>query len=191
TLVSNFRFAHRNSNDTTTPANDYIALSMAQAKATGVGGRTFGNIEPGGYSGELFFDIGLDSLQTIDAMAITPPENSGLSDKDLVRNDRYGFNAMIIRGNVLDPNAPLDSSVLIPFEYVLGGHILHKTIKSKQVNFSIGSSTVAKFFVQIDPMPALHYIDILKIREIVSDPTDANDIALAEAVLDTVNITLY
>ncbi|GEM_PF-1042367 len=184
-LLNNLYFIHTNKpeRDSVLWDTGYYAISTdALTKFVAI-------LEPGGYSGHYGFKIGLDSVAW--ANRPTNPRGDALTDADLIRNDGFGYNALVIKGRAIDPADPLDTAGNIPFEYNIGGYFISKKYRSDKLNFSLSSSSEVNLILNVDIEPIFNDFDIVAKPTVISDISDPVDYEIAEMMMDSLAVGLF
>jgi hypothetical protein len=148
----------------------------------------------GGYSAYCGVQIGLDSMQTAQALVSAKDEDSPFNDLDIKRSPGtpgFGYNHLIIKGRVIDSSNPDDSTGTIPLLFQVGTYELLKTATGENYHFAVNTSRKAKFILSVDIGPALMDRDLEGRPLIVTDPTDAADYNAAVEVLDNTIIQIF
>lgn len=145
----------------------------------------------GGYSGFYGFTVGLDSIYNYTIIPTDTDEDSGLRDEDIIRNDGFGYNSIVIKGRVFDPADPNDSIGKIPFEYQVGSELLSKNVRSNLTNFAVTSTTQVNFILNVDIEPIFSDFDITKRPTASTQVGNTVDIAIVTQIRDDIQISLF
>lgn len=151
-------------------------------------------LSAGGYSAFCSVQIGLDSLETQEALVSAKDEDSPFNDLDIKRSPGLaglGYNHLIIKGRVIDSGNPDDSTGTIPLSFKIGTYELIKNASSEKFEFSVVANRNAKFILSIDIGPALMDRDLEGRPVIVTDPTDAADYNAAVEVFENTLIQVF
>lgn len=149
------------------------------------------NMPPGGYSGYYGLKFGLDSLESATITPSKLDEDSDLKNADVFRNDKLGIDHVIIKGRLINPTDPMDSTGTINLNYRLGTYYTTKVKTSQNLNFSLMRDSQVKFIMQVDVEPLLNSFDMFKTPQIVTDPTIPVDFNTALDMADSLKIGLF
>ncbi len=151
-------------------------------------------LNPGGYSARPVVQIGLDSLQSVEARTSNQDEDSPLRDPDISRVPGLagiGYNHLVITGRVIDEANPDDSTGTIPMHLQVGTEELADVFIGEPFNFSVNTTRDAKFVLSIDIGPALDTRDLAARPIVVSDPTNAADFNAATEIQSNTIIKIF
>ncbi len=146
---------------------------------------------PGGYSGYYGVTLGLDSAASADINPGSLDKDSELQNSDVLRKDNLGIDHVVIKGRLINPLDPLDSTGTLPFEYRLGTEATQKTKTSLMHNFSLMRHSQVKFVMLVDLEPVFNSFDILLFPKITTDPSVPVDFATATDMADSLKIGLF
>jgi len=182
-LVANFQFVE--GTDTITTPGNYHIYSLGKRE------NLIYQLEPRGYAGKYGISTGLDSMSTEYANANNLNQEAPLNELDIMRNDIYGYNYLVISGRAIDPSDPEDSTGTQPFNYQIGTYMLAKDFESLPINFAVNKDKTANLVMLVDFKPVLDVVDIINTPFVVSDTTNLVDFTLAKAMANELEIGLF
>ncbi|MDZ7849041.1 MAG: hypothetical protein U5L96_21265 [Owenweeksia sp.] len=148
-------------------------------------------LEPNGYTGFFGIRVGLDSASQADVAANGLESGSELSDYSLLRASGNGIDNVIIRGRLIDPQDPLDSTGSIALEYRLGLSVTSKLVKSLTKNFSIEPTSNLPIIMVVDLKPVLENLDMEARPLVTTDPQNLVDYNLAIEMAENLEVNLF
>ncbi len=181
-LVSDFYLTHRT--DTFTEKGNYYLYALNNTQYFIM------EVEPGRYSGNYGLSVGLDSVATVYAQLNNLSDRSPLNEANIMRNDSYGYNFLVINGRAIDPSDPQDTIGNIPFSYQIGTYMLARDF-STRINFTLSTDGKAVLAMIAKFKPVLDEVDIVGTPLIVSDVTNSADFSLAQSMAEKLQFELH
>lgn len=148
-------------------------------------------LTPGGYSAAYSIRLGLDSAGSAEIAINGIAEDSDLGDASVLRPDGNGIDHIVIKGRIIDPTNPLDTTGNILMSYRIGTTSLSRAYSSLPKNFSIQGDGKVSLVIRVDLAPALNDFDVVSRPVIVTDSQNLVDLNLATLIANNIKVELF